>query len=279
MDLIVTGIDDPIVGRLLHGQVLHLLAAGFAPVIRSEALYRGTKGLPPDRVDAVSGIVVVNLPDEADEPTLARDIPLGTITLVTHGSSRLGHSVTHLGPDDAGAIDVSVRHLVSLGHTQIGYISGAPEVFSHRQRVAAFERVARDVEPAGSATAPQVVYAQQTFEGGERAAKQLISAGCTAVVCASDTLALGAVQGARHLGLRVPENFSVIGHGDTSLVAHADPALTTIRLPFERLCRAAVDVLETLRDGDSTQLGALLFRPELIIRRSTGPAPSRGGSR
>ena len=164
VDLIVTEVDDPIVSRLLHGQVIRLLAAGFTPVIRSEALYRGTKGLPPDRVDAVSGIVVVNLPGEIDEPTLARDIPLGTITLVTHGTSHLSPSVTHLGPDDAVAIEVSVRHLAALGHTQIGYVSGTPALFSHRQRVAAFDRVSHEIaaQTTGRETANQAVFAPQT---------------------------------------------------------------------------------------------------------------------
>src|SRR5690606_4087511 len=82
-----------------------------------------------------------------------------------------------------------------------------------------------------------------TVEGGHAAAAELIRAGHTAVVCGSDLMALGAVRAARSLGLRVPEDVSVVGFDDSPLIAFTDPPLTTVRQPVSAMGHAAVSAL------------------------------------
>lgn len=62
-----------------------------------------------------------------------------------------------------------------------------------------------------------------TLEGGQAAASALMERGCTAVVCASDMMALGAIRAARRLGKEVPRDLSVVGYDDSPLIAFTDP--------------------------------------------------------
>ena len=75
------------------------------------------------------------------------------------------------------------------------------------------------------------------------AGARLIEKGCTAVVCGSDLMALGAIRAARRAGLRVPDDFSVVGYDDSPLIAFTDPPLTTVRQSVQAMAEAAVRAL------------------------------------
>jgi len=119
-----------------------------------------------------------------------------------------------------------------------------------------------------------VEHAIFSLEGGQAAAARLLDRGVTGLICASDPLALGAVRAARRRGLVVPADVSVIGYDDSALMNCTEPPLTTVRQPIEAMGRAAVDLLVRQIEGGSVEVGELLFEPELVVRASTGPAPS-----
>ena len=172
--------------------------------------------------------------------------------------------------DDVVAAEQAMEHLISLGHSRIGLLLGPSDhVPSQRKlegaRVAA-ARHGMDVPPE------HVAHALFSLEGGHAAGTQLLANGVTAMVCASDPLALGAVRAARRRGLDVPADISVIGYDDSVFMAHADPPLTTLRQPIEAMGRAAVDRLVSQLEGRTDTLDELLFMPELVVRGSTGRA-------
>ncbi|HLT82646.1 MAG TPA: substrate-binding domain-containing protein, partial [Phototrophicaceae bacterium] len=112
-----------------------------------------------------------------------------------------------------------------------------------------------------------------TFEGGQAAAGILLDQGCTAIICGSDLMALGAVRAARGRGLAVPEDVSVVGFDDSPLMAFTDPPLTTLRQPVDAMSHAAVTSLVAEVKGARTPRSELLFVAELIVRGSTAAAP------
>jgi DNA-binding LacI/PurR family transcriptional regulator len=77
------------------------------------------------------------------------------------------------------------------------------------------------------------------------------------------------------LGLRVPEDVSVVGFDDSAFMTCTDPPLTTVRQPIEAMGQAAVDLLVSLMDGGGLLTDELLFEPELVVRGSTAPASRR----
>ncbi|GAA3494497.1 hypothetical protein GCM10019016_015970 [Streptomyces prasinosporus] len=112
-----------------------------------------------------------------------------------------------------------------------------------------------------------------TLEGGQAAAAALMDRDCTAVVCASDMMALGAIRAARQRGLDVPKDVSVVGFDDSPLIAFTDPPLTTVRKPVPAMGQAAVRTLLEEIGGTPAPHSEFVFMPELVVRGSTASAP------
>ena len=110
---------------------------------------------------------------------------------------------------------------------------------------------------------------------GKAAARRLLARGCTAICCASDMMAIGAIRAARQQGLRVPEDVSVCGFDDSTLMGYIEPPLTTVRQPVREMALVAVrSLLDEIR-GVGAPHTELVFRPELVVRESTGPVAAR----
>jgi len=171
--------------------------------------------------------------------------------------------------DDASAAEQAVSHLHQLGHRRIGLLLGpVGHMPSHRKHVGA-ERV---LTRLGTPLDPElVVNGLYSIESGQAGASRLIAAGATGIVCASDPLALGAMRAARRLGLSVPEDISVVGYDDSTLMSFTEPPLTTIRQPIDAMGRTVIDMLLSQIAGTAVHGDELLFEPELVLRGSTGP--------
>ena len=168
---------------------------------------------------------------------------------------------------DAEAISQSVGHLRRYGHTRIGLALGQQRYLPAQRKAEAFLALGL---PADS-----IVSTIFSIEGGQAAAARLLDAGHTAIVCGSDVMALGAIREVRSRGLDVPDDISIVGYDDSALMPFTSPALTTVRQPIAALCQAAVEALLSAMAGAPADAAEMLFHPDLIIRRSTGPVHDR----
>jgi DNA-binding LacI/PurR family transcriptional regulator len=175
--------------------------------------------------------------------------------------------------DDAVAVEQAHAHLVSLGHEQIGLLLGPPDHVPSHRKLAAYEAI----YARAKATAPKdlVERAMFSLEGGQAATARLIARGATAVICASDPLALGAIRAVRRAGLNVPTDVSVVGFDDSAFMNCTDPPLTTVRQPIEAIGRTAVAMLTGQIEGTVVAAEELFYEPELVVRGSTGPVRNR----
>ncbi len=195
-----------------------------------------------------------------------RQVNLPTV-LVNASIDGLGFAT--VSTDDSAAAEHAVRHLHQLGHRRIGMLLGpADHVPSQRKLTAARRLLAQLREPLPDDLVVRGLY---SLESGQAGATRLLAAGATAIVCASDLLALGAVRAARRSGRRVPEDVSVVGFDDSALMSCTEPPLTTVRQPIEALGRTAIDLLLAQISGASGPGEELLFEPELVLRASTAP--------
>ncbi len=168
----------------------------------------------------------------------------------------------------------ATRHLLESGHRRIAAITGPAGWLATEQRLSGYHGAL-----AGAGVLPDpglVVAADFRVAGGREAAERLLRRPQppTAIFAFNDSMAIGAMQAAAALGLRVPGDLSVVGFDDTAEAAIAVPALTTVRQPLAELGRTAVSLL--LR-----QIGNKRFEPlrveletRLVPRASTAP-PSR----
>jgi DNA-binding LacI/PurR family transcriptional regulator len=185
-------------------------------------------------------------------------------------------SAPFVSTDDRAAIRLAVTHLVELGHERIGLAVGPRRFVPVLRKIESFVQHMRTLLPLSAEEAEAFVqHSLFTVEGGQAAAHSLIDRGCTAIICASDLMALGAVRAARQRGLGVPADVSVVGFDDSPLVVFTDPPLTTLRQPVEAMGHAAVNALLEEVGGTPAPHAEFVFLPELVVRGSTGAAPAK----
>ncbi|MEU1225834.1 LacI family DNA-binding transcriptional regulator [Streptomyces sp. NPDC005828] len=204
---------------------------------------------------------------ESYELLRARRIPY----IGVNGVFADGVEVPVYSTDDRLAAELAVDHLYRLGHRAIGMASGPTGNHPADRRVQGFlDAMAK----RGVTDAERLVIRQSyTVEGGQAAAQTLLGLGATAIVAASDYMALGAIRGIRRQGRSVPEDVSVVGYDGSMITEFVDPPLTTVRQPSDRLALEVGRSVLALVSNREVPVGELLFDPELIIRSTTAPAP------
>jgi len=171
--------------------------------------------------------------------------------------------------DDAAAAEQAVLHVHQLGHRRIGLLLGPEDHVPSQRKLDSARRLLEQLgEPLPD---DLVVRGMYSLESGQAGAARLFAAGATAIVCASDPMALGAVRAARRAGLSVPGDVSIVGFDDSALMSCTEPPLTTVRQPIESMGRAVIALLLAQIAGTSRPSDELLFEPELVLRASTGP--------
>lgn len=180
-----------------------------------------------------------------------------------------------VSPDDRGAMRLAVTHLAALGHEKIGLAVGPKRFVPVLRKIQGFISSMEDVLGLTPGQSEGLIqHSLYTLEGGQAAATALIASGCTAIVCASDMMALGAIRAARQQGLSVPGDVSVVGFDDSPLIAFTDPPLTTIRQPVAAMGQAAVRALLEEIGGTPAPHSEFVFLPELVVRGSTAAVPA-----
>ncbi|MER3543949.1 MAG: LacI family transcriptional regulator [Chloroflexota bacterium] len=184
-----------------------------------------------------------------------------------------GSNVPWVDVDNTAAARAAVEYLIGLGHRRIGLITNAPLVYTAAAARLAGYRAA--LEAAGLPYDEALVRCGNfTADSGYTAMVHLLSIRerPTAVFVASDLVALGAMAGARSLGLNIPRDLAVVGFDDIPLARYMEPPLTTIRLPAFALGFAAGDLLIRLLKGEEIRSPHVLLETELVVRRSCGAA-------
>ena len=189
-----------------------------------------------------------------------------TVLYDNHVSSN--PKVTYIGTNNQEGMDLAVSYLKSLGHTKIGYLSNELYAYIYQRRYYAFFQammecgLPTDNSMGGSAHHVSECLTQHL--------PRLLKQGCTAIVCSHDILAHSVMVHCRELGLRVPEDISILGFDDIPLCRYTLPPLTTIRQDRENLGRSALYALTS--QMNNVYVSSLLLHAELIERASCAPA-------
>ncbi len=214
----------------------------------------------------LSGLVIAsgkNADTLADHGLYRRLFERGLPMVFLNGSV-IGVDSPVISSDDAYAAEIAVRHLASLGHTAIACIVGPRRYVPVQRRLVGYSSA---MESLGLPLS--IAESTYSVEGGEAAARQVLAAGATAIVAASDMMALGAIRAAHSLGLSVPADVSVIGYDDNPLLQFMDPPVTSVRQPLGAMCEAAVVALIDQIEGVECPSHELMFRSDLVVRGST----------
>lgn len=220
----------------------------------------------------VDGVITLNIPVDADELTLLDRLELPVVAI---GTDVPGRPLVRI--DDREAARTATEHLIGLGHERIAYVGSVPDSVAHiqtpRDRLQSFEDT---VAGHGLAHRPDwVVGSDWTADAAARDIVPVLTGPGrpTAVLAASDEMAIGVLQAARRLGMAVPKELSVVGIDDYVLSAVMD--LTTVRQDVHAQGAVAAELLLRTIEGDGTPGPAQTTLPtELVIRGTTAPPPS-----
>ena len=167
----------------------------------------------------------------------------------------------------AGGV-LATRHLLALGHTRIGIITGPEEMMCSRARLDGYTSALAE---QGIALDPELVTEGDfTTEGGYAQAMALLENPNrpTAIFAGSDLQAMGVYEAARQNRLRIPEDLSVVGFDDVQTSAFLGPALTTVRQPLHDMAAVSTRMLIDTAEGRPTQHHVIL-PTTLVVRGST----------
>ena len=165
----------------------------------------------------------------------------------------------------------ATRHLLGLGHRKIAVVSGPVDVLCSRARIDGYRTA---LDEAGVAVDPGLVrYGDFFVGGGYTHGMDLLDRPDrpTAIFAGSDFQALGVLRAARELGLRVPQDLSVVGYDDLPVTEWIGPPLTTIHQPLYEMAATATRMVLGMARGEAPANPRIELGTELVIRESTAP--------
>lgn len=201
-------------------------------------------------------------------------LPNGLVS-VTIDRPLPGHSLVAVDNFEGGRLAAS--HLLELGHRRIGYISGPSTTDVSIQRLNGFRRQIQEMLSNRSQDAVQLTVLEGNFDykSGEELGRRLLHGDAdvrpTAIATANDQQAIGLLRASRDLGIRVPEDLSIVGFDDIPLASLVLPRLTTVRQPIEEIAEIAIRAVL----GRGPIVGQIALKPDLVERDSTAP-PAAG---
>ena len=216
------------------------------------------------------GIILLTgvLPPGAE--TAAANLP----PLVLAAESLEESNLPAVAVDHTGGAEEAVRHLIGLGHRRIAHIAGPDHVLSSRARANGYRKALRAARLAFDESLVQ--RGDFTVASGEKMLRVLMQQKPTptAVFCANDEMALGAIRALKSLGFSVPQDVSVVGFDDQEFAELYDPPLSTVHIPrFDIGYQSMMllrDIVTPQRSVRSTVLPT-----RLIIRATSAPPPKR----
>ncbi len=216
---------------------------------------------------SVDGVVLVGDNHLPEALALLRQHAVPFITTYVW---RARGGVPAIGIDNANATYDLTRYLLELGHRNFGVIANLPVSNDRsRARLRGIQRALAEAEVALPDT--HLIKAVHSLADGRAGLRRLIGLddSITAIMCTTDTIAIGAMAEARTMGLRVPGAISITGFDDIEIASQFDPPLTTISVPAAEIGRVAADHLVGAISGTPSR-SATKLPYRLIIRGSTG---------
>jgi len=272
IDLVFHELESAWAMEVIRGVENVAQSAGLS-VVLSESAGRLTPGRSwADQVAArrPHGVVLVLSELDAGQQALltSRSIPF----VVVDPAGDPGPDVPSIGATNWQGGLAATRHLIELGHTRIGAISGPTRMMCSRARIDGYRAA---METAGLPVDPSLVLdGDFHHEAGYRLGLELLRRPDrpTAIFAGNDLQALGLYEAARELGLRIPEDLSVVGFDDLPVARWVGPPLTTVRQPLTEMAEAAARLVLELGSAQEERAATRLeLATSLVVRSSTAP--------
>ena len=215
-------------------------------------------------LDRIDGVIISCFPRiENIVHEINRHLP---VVVIDNSSS--DKTIPSVIIDNFNAISSAVNYLCSLGHSRIGFMTGLEDSDVGRNRHAGYEQRVRE---NGLKLDERLVFKGNfSFQSGLAGADYFMSLKTppTAIICANDSMAIGAIRKITHIGLSVPDDVSIIGFDDIAVASQIVPSLTTLAAPIDKMTEVACDMLVRLISGEESETRHIALPAKLIVRES-----------
>ncbi len=177
-------------------------------------------------------------------------------------------SIPSVTIDNFNSVVESTGYLFSLGHRRVGFITGLDDSDIGNNRLAGYQNA---LKTHGIGEDPDLVYrGDYTFETGIKAADYFLSLDerPTAIMCANDIMAIGAIKETLLKGLKVPEDISIIGFDDITIASQMTPSLTTVSAPIKEIAKHSLAMLNSIMYGTRLENTHIALPARLVLRNT-----------
>jgi DNA-binding LacI/PurR family transcriptional regulator len=271
--LLVPDLRNPFYAEIVSGAERVAAQEGYAVLLCDASEVGPHRHLETLRERLVDGIIL----DAVGASELGEAAFEGlNVVLIDEPSGR----VPFVASDAMGAGRTAAAHLIGLGHRRVAYMGPAADVYAFRMRERGFVQAMRSA--GATFDSDRLRRAPATVAGGMAAMRAMLALGAgrpTAVFCANDLMAVGALKACAAAGVVVPRDLSVVGCDDIELATLVTPELTTIAVPARELgARAARTLCRQLAgEAETRAVGRALPRAlpvKLVVRGTTAVAPT-----
>jgi LacI family transcriptional regulator len=269
--LVVPDIANPYFSGIAHGVASVANAEGFGVLLCDCEEFTSLELTMLDVLEEkrVDGVIVAapRTPTEKLLPTLLRHpnvVVVNRLFQDSEGPMARGYVMN----DDMRGGYIVATHLVERGHKVIGFLGGPASSYGSKQRMAGFRNA---LEEHGLALDPDNIrFCTPTVDGGRTSASQLIQEHpeITALFCFNDLIAIGVLQCCEQMGRKVPDDLAIIGYDDIPMASWVTPTLTTCKVKFEEMGKAAMQLLIDHINDCEGDCNNVVLEPQLIIRNS-----------
>lgn len=269
LGLVVSDFEGPYFGRLLRTMAQRAESAGKQLIVTDghddpEREKQALQLLVDRCCDAI--LLYSRYMPESELVELVDSVP---VPLVVMNRPVPGHPERCVVFDQIGATRAAVAQLIQAGHEHIACISGPLRTLTARTRLEGFRTAlqAANLIPDEAL----IIEGDNTIKGGYEACRQLLAKGTfSALFACNDDMAIGALRALQESGLTVPGQVSLVGFDDEPAAAFLTPSLSTVHIPVEEMCVAAMD--QALRLAAGSALAPIApFQGQVRVRESVCP--------
>jgi LacI family transcriptional regulator len=271
--VLIPDLNNPLFPPIVRGIEDRLAEHGYVALIGNTDTELARERLVFDQLRArqVDGFVLATA--TAGSPVLAEAVA-AEVPLVLVNRTSPDFPFSSVSVDNEQGVRAAVAHLVTLGHRRIGHVAGPQDASTGALRLRGFQAAmaAHGLPLTDAAVSYATAY---SIDEGARCGRDLLAGpgggpgGLTAVVAANDMLAIGCYAALDELGLRCPDDISVVGFNDMPFVDRLRPPLTSVRFPHYQLGTEAATLLIERIEAPDSPVKLTFLAPELIARGSS----------
>ncbi|ARA92432.1 MAG: LacI family transcriptional regulator [Bacteroidetes bacterium] len=278
--LVIRKMDNPFFAEVMQGVQSYATDHGYTLLVSSSEghPHAEQKIVSTYRTHDVDGLILAPIVADAEEHGHLQElIEDGYPVVLLEAVPGVTTNLIRINQEEASA--AATRHLIELGHERIVHFAGPVYTTHSQQRIRGFRRA---LEEAGRPFSDDLIvpigaHLRDGYERGRRYFRRYPPATRpTGVTCFNDLIAVGLHRALLELGLRVPDDVSIVGYDDIDLMAYLPVPFTTVHSPNRQLgYRAAELLIRRIEAGSRFEPQHLVLEATLIERASTGPPPPR----